>query len=204
MFSYEICEIFKRTYFEEYLPADASTNGRQQESHALLRKKNESYVLNLSQGQWVLYEIRNYFLIRQTKITLFISFWQLGRKNKWLLFRNYLSGKLQPPQVFCTSRSSRCKTRSSRKTICANDIQRFFRDIYTACSTWNFWIKNWQELDLRYSPSRCHSLSFLFFFFFIFSLFLLFFVIFFLTEYREVACFTEEHATYTNKFSSIM
>ena len=35
MFSYQICEIFKSTYFEEYLPADASTN----ETHALLRKK---------------------------------------------------------------------------------------------------------------------------------------------------------------------
>ena len=63
MFSYEICEIFKSTYFEEYLPADASTN----ETHALLRKKNESYVLNLSQGQWVLYEIYNYFLICKVK-----------------------------------------------------------------------------------------------------------------------------------------
>ena len=63
MFSYEICEIFKSTYFEEYLPADATTT----ETHALLRKKNESYVLNLSQGQWVLYEIYNYFLICKVK-----------------------------------------------------------------------------------------------------------------------------------------
>ena len=40
MFSYEICEIFKSTYFEEYLPADASTN----ETHALLRKKKTNHM----------------------------------------------------------------------------------------------------------------------------------------------------------------
>ena len=45
MFSCEICEIFKNTYFEEHLPTDASINERQQETHALSGKKNESRIL---------------------------------------------------------------------------------------------------------------------------------------------------------------
>ena len=45
MFSCEICEIFKNTYFEEYLPTDASINERQQETHALSGKKNESHLV---------------------------------------------------------------------------------------------------------------------------------------------------------------
>ena len=45
MFSCEICEIFKNTYFEEHLPTDASINERQQETHALSGKKNESRLL---------------------------------------------------------------------------------------------------------------------------------------------------------------
>ena len=44
MFSCEICEIFKNTYFEEHLPTDASINERQQETHALSGKKNESHL----------------------------------------------------------------------------------------------------------------------------------------------------------------
>ena len=51
MFSCEICEIFKNTYFEEHLPTDASISERQQETHALLGKKNESHLANLSRGQ---------------------------------------------------------------------------------------------------------------------------------------------------------
>ena len=52
MFSCEICEIFYNTYFEEHLPTDASVNERQQGTHALSRKKNESHILvNLSQMQ---------------------------------------------------------------------------------------------------------------------------------------------------------
>ena len=43
MFSCEFCETFKNTYFEEQLPTDASINEWQQESHALLGKKNESH-----------------------------------------------------------------------------------------------------------------------------------------------------------------
>ena len=39
---------------------------------------------------------------------------------------NCLLGKLQQPQLVCTPRSSRCKIRSSRNTVCANDIQRFY------------------------------------------------------------------------------
>ena len=41
MFSCEICEIFKNTYFEEHLPADASTK----ETHAFSGKKNESHLV---------------------------------------------------------------------------------------------------------------------------------------------------------------
>ena len=40
---------------------------------------------------------------------------------------NCLLGKFQPSQLVFTPRSSRCKIRSSRKTVCANDIQRFHR-----------------------------------------------------------------------------
>ena len=44
MFSCEICEIFKKNnYFEEHLPTDASIKERQQETHALSGKKNESH-----------------------------------------------------------------------------------------------------------------------------------------------------------------
>ena len=45
------CEIFKSTYFEKHLPTGASMNERQQETHAFLDKKNESHLVNLSQGQ---------------------------------------------------------------------------------------------------------------------------------------------------------
>ena len=45
MFSCEICEIFKNTCFEEHLPTDASINEVQQETHALLGKKNESHLV---------------------------------------------------------------------------------------------------------------------------------------------------------------
>ena len=41
MFSCEICETFKNTYFEENLPTDASINEKQQETQALSGKKNE-------------------------------------------------------------------------------------------------------------------------------------------------------------------
>ena len=60
MFSCEIFDIFKRTYFEKHLLTDASINERQQETHALLGKKNESHLVNLSRGQWVLPENCNY------------------------------------------------------------------------------------------------------------------------------------------------
>ena len=66
MFTCEICEIFKNTYFGEHLPTDASINDRQQETHALLGKKNESHVVNLSRGQWVLPE--NYSYLNSTQL----------------------------------------------------------------------------------------------------------------------------------------
>ena len=45
MLSCEICEVFKDIYFEEHLPTDAFINERQQETHALLGKKNESHLV---------------------------------------------------------------------------------------------------------------------------------------------------------------
>ena len=57
MFSSDISEIFKNTYFEEHLPTDASINERQQETHALSGTKNESHLAKLSRGQWVLPKI---------------------------------------------------------------------------------------------------------------------------------------------------
>ena len=38
MFSFEICDIFKKTYFEEHLLSDTPINEKQQEPHALLGK----------------------------------------------------------------------------------------------------------------------------------------------------------------------
>ena len=49
MFYCEICEIFRNTNFVEHLPTE-----RQQKSHALPGKKNESHLANLWRGQWVL------------------------------------------------------------------------------------------------------------------------------------------------------
>ena len=43
MYSCEISKIFKEAYIEEHLPRDASITERQQETHALLGKKNESH-----------------------------------------------------------------------------------------------------------------------------------------------------------------
>ena len=45
MFSCNIGEIFKNTYSEEHLSTDASINERQQETHALSGKKNESHLV---------------------------------------------------------------------------------------------------------------------------------------------------------------
>ena len=50
MFSCEICERFKNTYFEEHLPPDAPINERQQETHALTGKRNEFYLVNHRDG----------------------------------------------------------------------------------------------------------------------------------------------------------
>ena len=50
MFSCGICEIFKNIYLEEHIPTDASINERQQETHVLLGKKDESHLVNLSRG----------------------------------------------------------------------------------------------------------------------------------------------------------
>ena len=66
MFSCKISEIFKNTYFEEILPAVASINERQQKTHALLGKKNESRLVNLPRGQRVLPE--NYSYLSSTQL----------------------------------------------------------------------------------------------------------------------------------------
>ena len=60
MFSCQICEIFKNTYFEEHLATDVFINKRQQEVQALSGKKNESHLVNLSRGQRVLAENYSY------------------------------------------------------------------------------------------------------------------------------------------------
>ena len=51
MFSCEICEIFKNSYFEEHLPADTSINERQQEIQSLFGEKNKSHLVNLLREQ---------------------------------------------------------------------------------------------------------------------------------------------------------
>ena len=60
IWSFETSEILKNTYFKEHLPADATINERQQETHTLLGKKSESHLGNLSRGQWVLPENYGY------------------------------------------------------------------------------------------------------------------------------------------------
>ena len=53
MLSCEICEVFKNIYFEEHLPTDASINERQQETHALLGKKNESHLVTSENNSYL-------------------------------------------------------------------------------------------------------------------------------------------------------
>ena len=98
------------------------------------------------------------------------------------------SGKLQSSQVVCTPRSSRCKIRFSIKTVCANDIQRFYRVILSQHNV---------TMELLYKkltgpgPEISLHPGVTFFLFF----FSLFFVTFFLKENLEAACFTDEHST---------
>ena len=40
---------------------------------------------------------------------------------------NCLLGKFQSSQIVCSPISKMCKIRCSRKTVCANDIQRLYR-----------------------------------------------------------------------------
>ena len=82
----------------------------------------------------------------------------------------------------------------------ASDIQQFIALCTSAyCSAWNFWIKNWQDLDVRYQSIQ-------------FSLFLAPFLPFLLlfcdifTDIKpcsEAACTTGDHSTQANKLSSI-
>ena len=51
----------------------------------------------------------------------------MGKKNKRFFVGIVYSGKLLLSQVVCTPRSRRYKIRYSRKTVCANDIQRVYR-----------------------------------------------------------------------------
>ena len=62
MISSEFCEIFKNAYFEEHLYTDE----RQQETHALSGKKNESFLVNQSRGQQVL--PKNYSYLNLTQL----------------------------------------------------------------------------------------------------------------------------------------
>ena len=57
--------------------------------------------------------------------------------------------------------------------------------ISVLCRTWNFWIKNWQNLDLKY---QCIQVSLSFFISFFFS------ATFFLIENYEAVCFTGDHS----------
>ena len=47
-FLMKICKIFKNTYLEKHLPADASINERQEETNVFLGKKNVSQLANIS------------------------------------------------------------------------------------------------------------------------------------------------------------
>ena len=101
---------------------------------------------------------------------------------------NCLLGKLQQPQLVCTPRSSRCKIRSSRNTVCANDIQRFHRVMQGQHN-----VQYMELLDKKLAGpgpemSVHPGVTLILFFSF-------FFVTFFLTENLEAACFTEEHPT---------
>ena len=66
MFSCEICEIFKNTYFEEHLPTDDFINERQQKTHGLSGKRIEYHLVNLSRGQRVLPENYSYLNLTQS------------------------------------------------------------------------------------------------------------------------------------------
>ena len=70
-----------------------------------------------------------YFLIRklkQRKPYLFpLDKWE-GRTNEFCVGIVY-SGKFERPQVVCTPCSKRYKSRYSRKTVCASDIQQVYR-----------------------------------------------------------------------------
>ena len=50
-FSVKFVKFLRAPFFEKHLPTGASMNERQQETHAFLDKKNESHLVNLSQGQ---------------------------------------------------------------------------------------------------------------------------------------------------------
>ena len=50
-FPVKLVKILRKPNFEEHLPTDVSINERQQETHALLCKKNEFHLVSLSRGQ---------------------------------------------------------------------------------------------------------------------------------------------------------
>ena len=74
----EICKIFNKNCFEEHLPTDAFTNERQQETHALLVKKNESNLVNLSRRQSVLPENYSYLNSTLNQRCSVIQFYPFG------------------------------------------------------------------------------------------------------------------------------
>ena len=74
----EICKIFNKSYFEEHLPTDASTNERQQETHALLVTKIESNLVNLSRRQSVLPENYSYLNSTLNQSCSVVQFYPFG------------------------------------------------------------------------------------------------------------------------------
>ena len=60
MFSCEIYEFFKNTYFQEHLPADASINERQQVTRTLLGKTNKSQLIMSASRKLHLHEFDSF------------------------------------------------------------------------------------------------------------------------------------------------
>ena len=60
MFSCEIYEFFKNTYFQEHLPADASINERQQVTRTLLGKTNKSQLIMSASRKLQLHEFDSF------------------------------------------------------------------------------------------------------------------------------------------------
>ena len=102
------------------------------------------------------------FLIRKLKRKQPYLFTLDKREKKQMDFDwNCLLGKFQPSQLVCTPCSKRCKVRCSRKTVCANDIQQFYRVMQSQRNVVHgtSGLKTDRILDLKYQSIQV-SLSF--------------------------------------------